>query len=129
MNVPKPGAVLFAKQLERLAKFYEQVLSMAVAHSAPDHVVLETVFFELVIHAIPESIAATIRISVPPEVREETPIKLMFPVTSIDEARVRAASLGGWLAPREKEWEAAGIRACDGVDPEGNVFQVRQLIV
>ncbi|HEY1398396.1 VOC family protein [Roseateles sp.] len=128
MNEPKSGAVLFAKQLERLAGFYAQVLSMPVAHKASDHVVLETASFELVIHAIPESIAAAIRIADPPEVREETPIKLMFPVASIDEVRARAVSLGGRVWSREKEWEAAGIRICDGVDPEGNVFQVRQRV-
>jgi hypothetical protein len=26
----------------------------------------------------------------------------------------------------EKEWSARGFRACDGYDPEGNVFQVRE---
>jgi hypothetical protein len=30
------------------------------------------------------------------------------------------------LNPIEREWAFQGARICDGVDPEGNVFQVRQ---
>ena len=49
-------------------------------------------------------------------------------VPSIAEARVRAAGLGGEVWPVDREWEATsrGFRACDGRDPEGNVFQVRE---
>ena len=38
------------------------------------------------------------------------------------------AVLGGEVWPVDREWEAAsrGFRACDGRDPEGNVFQVRE---
>jgi len=126
MSPPKPGAVLFAKSLERLAMFYERTLGMPVARATHGHVVLETETFEFVIHAIPEPIAVAIQISDPPEVREETPIKLLFPVASIDDARAIAATLGGSVAPREREWVSAGRRVCDGHDPEGNVFQLRQ---
>lgn len=125
-STPKPGAVVFAKGLERLAEFYEQVLSLSVTRAESDHVVLESEEFQLVVHAIPEHIASSISISVPPEVREETPIKLLFSVASIAEARSLAPSLGGHVDPSQREWEAHGIRACDGCDPEGNVFQLRQ---
>ena len=123
---PSAGAVVFAKDLARVAKFYEEVLSMAVVHSEQDHVVLESLAYQLVIHAIPKKIAASIEISVPPERRTETPIKLFFLVPSIAEARAKAAALGGELNPMEGEWEARGFRACDGHDPEGNVVQLRE---
>lgn len=129
MQSPKPGAVLYAKRLDRVARFYEQVLAMPVAHAQDDHVILESASFELVIHAIPSEIADTFEIADPPEVREETPIKLLFTVAGIDEARALAAPLGGWLQPAEREWESANGLVCDGVDPEGNVFQVRQRTV
>ncbi|MDH0863348.1 VOC family protein [Mitsuaria sp. GD03876] len=126
MHSPKLGAVLYAKRLDPVARFYERVLGMPVAHAAADHVILESDAFEFVIHAIPSEIADTFEIADPPEVREETPIKLLFPVARIDEARAIAASLGGRIQPIEREWASASGRVCDGVDPEGNVFQLRQ---
>jgi predicted enzyme related to lactoylglutathione lyase len=125
-STPKPGAVVFAKGLEHLAKFYEQLLSLSVTHAEPDHVVLESEQFELVVHAIPGHIASSIIITEPPEVREETPIKLFFPVVSLAAARAAASLLGGQLNPSQSEWAGNGFRACDGHDPEGNVFQLRQ---
>jgi len=123
---PSAGAVVFAKDLPRVAKFYEELLSMAVVHSEPDHVVLESAAFQLVIHAIPKRIAASIKIGTPPARRTETPIKLFFLVASIAEARAKAATLGGELNPESGVWEARGFRACDGHDPEGNVLQLRE---
>ncbi len=125
---PKPGAVVFAKDPACLAKFYAELLFMAVVHSAPDHVVLESPDIQLVLHAIPEQIAQSIAITSPPERRTETPIKLFFPVDSLSDARATAARLGGTLNPPEHEWDAAGVRACDGHDPEGNVLQLRVCI-
>lgn len=126
LDTPKPGAVVFAKGLERVAKFYEQLLSLSVTHAEPDHVVLESEQLELVVHAIPGHIARSITITEPPEVREETPIKLFFPVASLAAARSLASLLGGHLNPGQREWTGRGFRACDGHDPEGNVFQLRQ---
>ena len=62
----------------------------------------------------------------PPALREDSCIKLCLPVDSIAAARTQAAQLGGQIGPTAKEWEARGFRACDGYDPEGNVFQVRE---
>ncbi len=44
----------------------------------------------------------------------------------IEDARKQAAALGGQVGPKAREWQARGFRACDGFDPEGNVFQVRE---
>lgn len=123
---PKPGAVLYAKDIQRMAKFYEGVALLTVTHAERDHVVLESDAIQLVIHGIPKAIADSITIAEPPVVREDTPIKLVFPVPSLADARARAAALGGHLNPSQKEWQAHGFRACDGHDPEGNVVQLRQ---
>ncbi len=123
---PKPGAVVFAKDLAKVAKFYETVACLSVTHAERGHVVLESADMQLVVHGIPKWIADRIEISDPPEVREETPIKLFFPVPSLAEARAMAPSLGGSVSPKAKEWEARGFRACDGFDPEGNVVQFRE---
>lgn len=120
------GAVLFAKDLARVARFYEGVLGMRRLHAAVGHIVLESPQAQLVIHGIPAHIAAGIRISQPPERRRDLPVKLFFPVASLSEARAKATALGGTLDAPDKEWTARGFRACDGHDPEGNVLQLRE---
>ena len=125
-NAAPAGAVVFAKDLQRVAKFYEELLGLAAAHAESDHAVLASTRYELVIHAIPKRIADSIEISVPPERRGETPIKLYFFVDSIAAARARAPALGSELNPPEAEWESRGFRACDAFDPEGNVLQLRE---
>lgn len=124
---PKPSAVIFAKGMTALANFYQQVAEMSEVHRDPDHIVLDDAGFQLVIHAIPAQIAEQIQIAVPPQIRDETPIKLCLPVASLAQARQLAAQLGGQLGATDKEWAAGGFRACDGHDPEGNVFQLREL--
>ena len=91
-NAAPAGAFVFAKDLQRVAKFYEELLGLPAVHAERDHVVLASARYELVIHAIAQWIADTIKISVPPERRIETPIKLWFFVDSIAAARVPAPS-------------------------------------
>lgn len=123
---PRPSVVIFAKNVDALARFYRETAEMTEVHRDRDHVVLNEEGFQLVVHGIPKKIAARIEITSPPEVREETPIKICLPVSSIEHARTKAAELGGRIGPKSEEWAARGFRACDGYDPEGNVFQVRE---
>jgi predicted enzyme related to lactoylglutathione lyase len=127
-DMPKYGAVVFVKELGRAAKFYSQLLSLSVTRSEADHAILESAHFELVIHAIPRQIANSIVLTTPPTIREDTAIKLIFPVASIADARTIAEQCGGQLNPSQSEWNGKGFRACDGHDPEGNVFQLRQYV-
>ena len=120
------GAVVYAMNVERLAAFYAGVAGLRETGSESGHAVLEAPGFQLIVFAIPPQIAASIRIDTPPQLREETPIKLVFPVRSLAAARAAAKSLGGALDPDEKVWEFQGWRVCDGHDPEGNVIQVRE---
>jgi predicted enzyme related to lactoylglutathione lyase len=119
------GAVLYAKSVERVSPFYVECCGLKVAHAEDDHVVLESPMFQLVILAIPDAIAASISIAMPPARRENTPIKLVFQVDSIDAIRRVIASVGGELDPPEREWQYQNKRVCDGCDPEGNVVQFR----
>lgn len=128
-NNPKFGAVLFAKDVKTIAKFYEQLLFLSMKHSATEKIVLESEAFILTIHGIPEHIAETISISKPPQLRENTSIKLFFPVASLSLTRETAHKLGGGLSPSSAEWNAGDFRACDGFDPEGNVVQFRENIL
>jgi predicted enzyme related to lactoylglutathione lyase len=122
----KPGAVLFAKDIARVAKFYAGVIPMTVTLERPDLIVLQSTHSQLVVHPIPAEIARSVEIADPPERRTNVPVKLIFPVASLAEARAGAPALGGALNPPEKEFAARGFRACDGHDPEGNVVQLRE---
>jgi predicted enzyme related to lactoylglutathione lyase len=126
---PKYGAVLFAKNLPRVAKFYEELLSMKIVVNEVEIIVLESAAFQLVVHAIPQEIAQSIEITSPPVRRIDMPTKLFFPVVSIAEIRAKAIALGGELNPQSKEWESRVFRACDGHDPEGNVIQFRENLI
>ena len=120
------GAVIYAKHYRALAGFYEQVAGLAQREAENAYVLLEGSAFQLVIHQIPERFAANITIETPPRRRENTAIKLTFPVSSIREARQAAKDLGGELNGPEKEWKFHGVAHCDGIDPEGNVFQLQE---
>jgi predicted enzyme related to lactoylglutathione lyase len=115
---PKPSAVVFAKDVARVTKFYEELLSMAIVHADEAHIVLDAETFQLVVHAIPKAIAESFEVTIPPQVREEMPVKLCLPVSSIAAARSRAQALGGMVKPEANEWQARSFRACDGYDPE-----------
>ena len=77
--------------------------------------------------ASPAAVAARIVIRTPPEKREATAFKIVFAVPSLAQAREAAKANEGELYPGGKEWSFQGLRTCDGVDPEGNVFQLREL--
>jgi predicted enzyme related to lactoylglutathione lyase len=121
------GAIVYAKDIHRLARFYAAVADLEVMHEVDDHIVLESEALELVIVAIPVATAARIAITTPPQRRENTAVKLVFPVPSIADAREAARANGGELNPPAKEWKFQGLRVCDGCDPEGNVIQLREL--
>jgi uncharacterized protein YjbI with pentapeptide repeats len=123
---PRPAAVVYAKHLAGLQRFYAAVGGLAVTQAEADHVVLESPAFELVLVAMPAAIADRTVLAQPPERREDTPIKLVFPCDDIARIRALAASLGGALNPPGREWSWRGQLTCDGHDPEGNVLQFRQ---
>jgi hypothetical protein len=125
-NIHKSGAVLFAKDPQRLAAFYQALANMKVTHSDTDIIVLESEGQQLLVHPIPAKIARAIDITVPPKRRVQAAVKLVFAVKSIAAARAAAPTFGGELNPPERMFEARDFRACDGHDPEGNVIQFRE---
>lgn len=123
---PKPGVVIFAKDVPRVARFYQEVFGLVITHADGGNVVLESAAVQLVIHSIPAWIARDITVTTPPELREDCALKLFLPVARIADARAAAAGAGGAIGPPAREWSARGFRACDGHDPEGDVIQVRE---
>jgi predicted enzyme related to lactoylglutathione lyase len=120
------GAVVYAKDLRRVAAFYEHAIDLTVTRREPTFVPLRCAGFELVVHAIPADIAASITLTDPPQRREDGAVKLVLPVSSIAAARAGAQRYGGKIDAPGCEWEFNGARLCNGHDPEGNVIQVRE---
>jgi len=120
------GLFLYAKDLERLAGFYQSLLAMRRVHATAELVVLQVPDsdMQLVIHAIPVPIAASIVITTPPVRREDSALKFFLTVPSLPEARTLAASLGGEVYT--EQWQGLGFIVSNACDPEGNVFQLRE---
>jgi predicted enzyme related to lactoylglutathione lyase len=117
---------LFAKDLQRVALFYAQALGMTVKTSDADHSVLSCDGFELVIHRIPQQIAAGIVIDEPPKRRVTATIRLDYPVRNVADSRRTARSLGGDIDERPPRWAAATANFFFGYDCEGNQFGVSE---
>ena len=120
----RAGLFLYAKDLARVAGFYESLLGMKRAHESPEIVVLESPDIQLVVHAIPSHIASNIVITSPPQRRENTALKFFFTVPSLAAARMAAPPLGGEVFP--EQWQGPGFVVCNACDPEGNVFHIRE---
>lgn len=97
----RAGALIYAKDLGLLTHFYRTLLQMEIRSQEAGFVVMENHDIQLLIHAIPESIACDIDIQVPPILREEGAIKLFFTVPSLAWAEAKAADLGGGLLPQQ----------------------------
>ncbi len=117
----RPGIVIFTGDKERLVRFYQATTGLLVRASDESVTVLASAHLELVIHALPGEPPG--RSAAP---RQDAYLKPFFPVASLAETREKAASLGGRLQSAEEEWVARGFRACEAVDPDGNVIQFRQ---
>ena len=117
----RPGAVIFTADKERLTTFYQAVTGLPVVASDGSVTVLASEHFELVIHALPGEMPGRSSAR-----REDVYVKPFFQVESLAYARRHAESLGGAMAPEAQEWQARGFRACEAVDPDGNVIQFRQ---
>ena len=121
------GVVVFVKRVKPIAAFYRSVLGLEAIEASASHEVLRGHGIEVVVHAIPRAAAAKITITRPPEVRAETPFKPTFVVPDLDAARAAAIDAGGFLKPADQAWHFRGATVLDGWDPEGNIFQLKQL--
>jgi predicted enzyme related to lactoylglutathione lyase len=123
----RQSVVIFAKNKRRVSAFYRQTLGLVAAEEAPSHDLLQGPGIEIVIHAIPRKVAASIIITKPPQVREDTPIKPVFWVSDLGAVRNAVEATGGFLKPTEAAWQIRGATVLDGWDPEGNVVQFKQV--
>jgi predicted enzyme related to lactoylglutathione lyase len=109
--------------MAKMRAFYRDVLGLAPTDEAkPD----EWVRFDaggsaLALHAIPAWIARGIEISDPPAARAAAAIKFTFHVDDVDAERTRLMARGANMGDVH---QFGSLALCDGVDPEGNVFQI-----
>jgi catechol 2,3-dioxygenase-like lactoylglutathione lyase family enzyme len=120
------AVVIYAKDLERLVAFYAALGLKIDEAERGDFAVLLGAGLELSIIQIPKEIAAQIEISTPPQARTRTPLKLCFFVPSIDKALEATRALGGRIKEDAKRWQFRGHALQDAIDPEGNVYQLRE---
>lgn len=125
MAATRAGIVVYAKEVGRVAAFYAAVAGLDLVDEADGYVALASDALELVVVRVPDAVAETIEVAVPPARRTETPLKPVLPVADIATARARAPGLGGVVDPPAREWRWGDTTVCDGNDPEGNVFQLR----
>jgi predicted enzyme related to lactoylglutathione lyase len=119
----KLGQVMvFAKDLDRMRRFYESGFGLtAITEEADGWVRFATGGASFALHAIPVDIARGIAIAEPPAPRADTAIKFTFHVDDVDAVRAHLAAHGAVMR-EPRTW--GGRTFCDGVDPEGNVFQI-----
>lgn len=120
----RAGVFVYAKELRALAAFYESLLGMSRLRETDELIILDSADMQLTVHAIPSSMAASIVLSSPPQRRENAAYKFFFTVSSLAEATRTAAALGGEVL--SEEWRGPGFRVRNAVDPEGNIFQLRE---
>ena len=120
----RAGLFVYAKDVERLASFYESVATMARLHATEELVVLQSRDIQLLVHRSPTPIADSIVITSPPQRREDSALKFFFTVDNLLETGELIARLGGVVFP--EQWQGPGFVVNNACDPEGNVFQIRQ---
>ena len=123
----RAGLFVYAKDQERIARFYQVIADMTRLHVEAELTVLESADIQLLVHRIPPGIAAGIQITSPPARRQDTALKFFFTVSSLEAAREKAAELGGEVG--NENWTGPGFIVCNAMDPEGNVFQLREIMV
>jgi catechol 2,3-dioxygenase-like lactoylglutathione lyase family enzyme len=114
--------MLYVKDLPRMRDFYQQMLGAEPINTEwkDTWALFEAGGVRFALHAIPSGIAESIAISSPPEPRETSPVKLLFAVANVPAERGRLESLG--ITMLQRPWQDSD--QCDGVDPEGNIFQI-----
>jgi catechol 2,3-dioxygenase-like lactoylglutathione lyase family enzyme len=113
-------AILYVDDVERMRDFYVDLFDLRVILQEPGWIRLDSGGSVLALHALRRPDGAPPPAS-PPAPRTDSPIKLCFRVDDVDDARARLVAAG--VAMRDIHRYDA-VTFCDGIDPEGNVFQL-----
>lgn len=126
-HTPVAGYVLYSLDPQALGAFYARLLGWPANSTQDDYVQLQHQGFELTLVQVPPAIAASITVQSPALPRSNSAFKPVFFIPDLAQARILAGQMGAVVRPVASEWTFNGTRVCDGVDPEGNIFQLRQI--
>jgi hypothetical protein len=115
--------VVFSINVPRLAAFYEAVLDAEPLDESSEDVRLINERDEVLIHSIPKKVAKEIEITSPPIPRQNSPLKPVFDVTSLERALGHVEAMGGVVT--SQGFSLNGLTRRDVLDPDGNVIQLR----
>ena len=116
--------ILFVKDMKVMQAFYEGILGLeqiSNSENSKDFVSLNAGGIQICLHQIPQRYAKNIEITDPPIPREETPMKVAFRVANVEDTR---AQLESHEIKMQKVQKGKKVCFCDGIDPEGNIFQI-----
>jgi predicted enzyme related to lactoylglutathione lyase len=116
--------VLWVENLEAAANFYSALLNGEKLHASEDFVNVSSKINSVLLHKVPDQYA--VGITVPPLIREDSVMKPVFEVGSIEAARQSVTNTSGQIKSSDTEQSYGDIVYCDGFDPEGNVIQLAQ---
>jgi predicted enzyme related to lactoylglutathione lyase len=115
--------VIFSVDVVRCAAFYEKVLGLQAKLERSADIRLTGDREEVLIHSVPKGIAKNIKINVPPSPRENSALKPVFDVTSLQIALNQVRMSGGVVT--DQTFTLEGLTRHDVLDPDGNVIQLR----
>lgn len=117
------GAMIYVRDLARMKDFYQEMLGTQPLNT--EWMDIRALFdaggTRFALHAIPTEIAQTVEVSSPAKARESSPMKLIFAVDSVPEERKRLEAMG--IKTLQQPWQKTS-EVCEGVGPEGNIFQI-----
>ncbi len=118
MAITLSTIILFVHNLERLKQFYTNHFHLTVKEEIPgEWVLLHAGSCDLGLHKASHGPGNTLA---------ETNSKLVFDIEE-DLDKLRDQLLSEHVDMKEiKQWAGYPYRMCDGTDPEGNVFQLRE---
>lgn len=108
------GAIVYAKNLRKLAGFYIDYFDMNLVRETGDFLSLEKNGINIIIHTPPIELSDS----------GFNRVKLFLTVDSLEKARNEVTRLGGTAL--EGEWANPLFRVCNIADPEGNHIQLRE---
>ena len=112
--------VLWVSNLEKSVSFYKALFEDQHPYLSETFASVSNSNNEVLLHLLPEQYRAE------PTLGEENPIKPVFTLQNIDQARLAAGQNGGHIRRETSEHEP--WRYSDGNDPDGHVIQIRERI-
>ena len=123
-TLPVARVILFARDAARLASFHADTLGLPKVETVDDpaeFLTFDAGSLQLCLHRVPEPWASRMEIADPPQPRRGTPLKVAFHTPDVHRARAELEARGARMGPVQGSGERD---LCDGIDPEGNVFQL-----